>query len=256
MEQYTASVEMKKPVFSTRLEFADAHCHLNLFNDAKKVMMDSRDMGVSTIITAGGCRKDNRENAELASIDGIFAVVGVSPDFSSSDSAEVETLEKLVKSSRKIVGIGEIGIDVKVAKGNGLELQEEVFARQVRIAKDMGLPVVLHSRGALDKVMGVLDRECMRGAMFHFFEGDAKQAVDIAAKGHFISIPPAETGKRKKVIKAVGLDSIVVETDSPIVGKTPTDVIKVCEMIALIKGVGVEDVAARTTENIRRLFFI
>jgi TatD DNase family protein len=256
MEQYTTSVEMKKPVFSTRLEFADAHCHLNLFKDAKKVMMESRDMGVSTIITAGGCGKDNRENAELANIDGIFAVVGVSPDFSGSDAGEVDTLEKLVKSSRKIVGIGEIGIDVKVAKGNSLELQEDIFTRQVRIAKDLGLPVILHSRGALDKVLGVLNREGVRGAMFHFFEGDEKQAVDIAAKGHFISIPPAETGKRKKVIKAVGLDSIVVETDSPIVGKTPADVIKVCEFIALIKGVGVEDVAARTTENIRRLFFI
>jgi TatD DNase family protein len=254
MAQFTTSIEMKRLIFSNKVEFADAHCHLNLFDDPNGVLMESRDEGVSTIVTAGGNASDNDDAVALAEIDGVFAVVGIAPDFC-AESEKVNSLEKLVKSSRKIVGIGEIGIDTKV-KTHGIEEQEKIFVKQVRIAKDLGLPVVVHCRGALDRVIKVLDSESIRGAMFHFFEGDEKQAAEIVRKGHFISIPPAETSKRKRVIKATGMQNIVVETDSPVVGKTPSDVIKVCEMIALMKGLTVEEVATATTENIRRLFFI
>jgi TatD DNase family protein len=132
----------------------------------------------------------------------------------------------------------------------------KVFSEQVRIAKDIGLPIVIHSRGYLDEVVKVLEQERVRGAMFHFFDGDEKQAVELAAKGHFISIPPADTGKRRRIIKEVGIRSLVVETDSPVVGRTPADVIGVCETIAKVKGITLEEAAANTTENIRRLFFI
>ena len=237
-------------------EFTDAHCHLNLFDDAKFVLAESRGMGVGIVIATGGSGKDNAENAALANLDGVFAVVGVSPDFWSSDSEQIRGLERMIKGSEKIVGIGEIGMDSKVVGGNPLELQRKVFVEQVRIAKDLGLPVVIHSRGFLNDIAKILDEERIKGAMFHFFDGDEKQAAELAGKGHFISIPPVDTGKRRRIMKAVGIESLVVETDSPIVGKSPTDVIGVCETIARIKGMSLEEVAAKTTENIRRLFYI
>ena len=207
------------------------------------------------MITAGGSEKDNYENTRIADgAQGVFAVVGISPDFSASDSAE--GLEGLIKSSKNIVGIGEIGIDAKVVDKASLDIQRNVFEGQLDIAKDLGLPVVIHSRGALDEIIGILDKKGIRNAIFHFFEGDEAQAKLLSEKGHLISIPPVETGRRKRVIKNIGLSNLVAETDSPVVGKTPADVLDVCKKIAEIKGASLEDVAASTTENIRRHFYI
>ena len=135
---------------------------------------------------------------ELAGIDGVFAVVGISPDFSSTDSAFIGKLVKLIKGNKKIVGIGEIGLDSKVIASNPFEIQMKVFSEQVRIAKDIGLPIVIHSRGYLDEVVKVLEQERVRGAMFHFFDGDEIQAVELAKKGHFISISSGGHGKEEE----------------------------------------------------------
>ena len=256
MAQLVQMLDNEKQELANSIEFADAHCHLNLFENANRVVTECRKKGVGTIMATGGSGRDNAENAALASLDSVFAVIGISPDFSSSDAIFISEIEKLVKGSRKIVGIGEIGLDLRVVDRSGLEAQRSVFIEQVRIAKNLGLPVVIHSRGLMAEIVKVLDEERVKGAMFHFFDGDEKQAVELARKGHFISIPPTVSGKRKKVIKALDIRSIVVETDSPIVGKTPAEVIGICESIAKIKGISLEEVAARTTENIRRLFYI
>lgn len=236
--------------------FSDAHCHLNLFENPGDAVREAKEKGVGTIITSGGSSKDNFENARIAESEHVFAVVGIGPDFAASDSSFSVEIAGLIKKSMKIVGVGEIGIDVNVADKNDLGLQREVFSRQVQIAKDLDMPVVIHSRGALEEITRVLAEMRVKKALFHFFEGDEKQALELAKNGYLISIPPAWTGKRKRIIKEVNLNSIVVETDSPIVGKTPADVIGVCETIAKLKGVSLEEVATKTTENIRRLFYI
>ncbi len=250
------ALTLERQKAETHIEFSDAHCHLNLFDDPLETAVRARNKGVGTIISAGGSAKDNFENARLAEKAGVFAVVGIGPDFSAKDSASVLEIEGLIRSSRHIVGIGEIGLDAKVADTNNLGVQKEIFDRQLQIARDLDMPVVLHCRGMLNEAAEMLANAQIRRAVFHFFEGDEKQAVELSKKGYFISIPPAMTGKRKRIIKEVSLSSIVVETDSPIVGETPADVIGVCETIAKLKGVSLEEVATKTTENIRRLFYI
>lgn len=237
-------------------EFSDAHCHLNLFDNPADAVQEARMKGVGTIVTAGGSAKDNFECARIAEREGVFAVVGIGPDFAASDASSVVEIAGIIKNSMKVVGIGEIGIDVKVADKNGLELQKALFVKQVLVAKDLNLPVVIHSRGSLEQVSDILIENGVRKALFHFFEGDEQQAVELSKRGYLISIPPAMTGKRKRIINELGLNSLVVETDSPVVGKTPADVIGVCETIATLKGVSLEEVAAKTTENIRSLFYI
>ncbi len=209
------------------------------------------------MITAGGSGKDNLENIKIANdSEGVFVVVGISPDFSSSEFGAVKDLEVLIRSSKKIVGIGEIGIDAKAVEKANLDIQRKVFGAQLDIAKDLGLPVVIHSRGSMDEVMRILEEKNVRNAVFHFFEGDEEQARSLSERGHLISIPPVETGRRKRVIKNTSLSNIVAETDSPVVGKTPADVLGVCAGIAETKGLSLEEVAAATTENIRRHFYI
>ncbi len=250
------SLTVEKLRVPTHLEFADAHCHLNLFQDPQETVRKAREKGIGTIITAGGSAKDNFECIKIAEREHIFTVIGIGPDFATSDSGYVVEIEGLIRNSMKIVGIGEVGIDVKVADKNDIGLQKELFAKQAEIARRLDMPVVIHSRGALDEVARILAETHVEKALFHFFEGDETQALELAKKGYFISIPPALTGKRKRIIKEVSLSNLVAETDSPIVGETPADVIGVCETIAELKGVSLEEVAAKTTENIRRLFYI
>lgn len=238
-------------------EFSDAHCHLNLFSDPQGAIARAREQGVGLMITAGGSDKDNRESIRIADgAQGVFAVVGISPDFSSSDSGSLKGLEGLIKSSNKVVGIGEIGIDAKAADRVSIEIQREVFGAQLDLAKDLGVPVVIHSRGSLDEVAAMLEERGIRNAVFHFFEGGEEQAKMLAERGHLISVPPVMTGRRKRVIKNTSPSNLVAETDSPVVGKTPADVLDVCKAMAEIKGVPLEDVAESTTENIRRHFYI
>jgi len=254
--QHSQTLDVEKLELAIKTEFTDAHCHINLFKNPIATIREARGKGVSAMIAAGGSWKDSVEVAALSREEPVFAVVGIGPDFVASDSAFVSKLEELIKSSRKIVGIGEIGIDVKVTGQNKREQQEETFSKQLHLAKSLELPVVIHSRGALKEIMEMLTEMQIRKAMFHFFEGDEKQAEELAERGYLISIPPAETSRREKIIQKLSLDSLVAETDSPIVGKTPADVIEVCKTIAKLKGVSLEEVAEQTTENIRNLFYI
>ncbi len=254
--QQATSITLERQDHAPIQEFSDAHCHLNLFDNPQAVLMEAREKGVGLVITAGGSAKDSMESARIAGADRVFAVIGVGPDFATSDSQFTGMIEPMIKGNMKIIGIGEVGLDAKDVEKNSMELQKRVFEEQAAIAKRLGVPIVIHCRGMLPDVMQVIERVGTSKAMFHFFDGDEKQAAGLAAKGFLISIPPALTSKRKRVIKELSLSSLVVETDSPVVGKTPDDVIEVCREIAEIKGVGLEEVAARTTENIRRLFSI
>jgi TatD DNase family protein len=255
MPQYLQPLELQRLKVSS--EFSDAHCHLNLFGDPQGAIAMAREQGVGLMVIAGGSDKDNQENIRIADgAQGVFAVVGIGPEFAASDAGSLKGLEGLIKSSNKVVGIGEIGMDAKAAERVSIEIQREVFGAQLDLAKDLGLPVMIHSRGTLDEVIVMLEERGIRNAVFHFFEGGEEQAKLLSERSHLISIPPVMTGRRKRVIKNTSPNNLVAETDSPVVGKTPADVLGVCKAIAEIKGLPLEDVAESTTENIRRHFYI
>ncbi len=237
-------------------EFSDAHCHLDLFKDPNKIIEESKKNGVGLMIAAGDSKANSLACIKLANGASVFTVIGIGPDFSVSDSEFVDEIETEILKNPQIIGIGEIGLDAKLAKEISIEQQKSIFERQIDIAKSLDLPIVIHSRGAIKEVMRIVESKKVKKAVFHYFEGDEKQAIELACKGYTISIPPFETAKRKRVIKALGINNLVAETDAPVVGKTPIDVKKVVETIANIKGISLEDAASKTTENIRRLFYI
>ncbi len=236
------------------VELADAHCHLDLFDNPGIAISDARMGGIRFMITAGGNRLSSMSAISMADGDSVFAVIGVDPQGAEKDSNFVEELERLVKSNTAVVGIGEIGLDYKIDVDRGL--QRQVFEEQIEIAKSLDMPIVVHSRQALDDAMAIVKEHMVKKAMFHYFEGDENQAVSLAESGYLISIPPFETSRRRRVINAISVGSIVVETDSPVVGRSPIDVIKTAEWIAQIKGMAFADVAHRTTENVKKLFSI
>lgn len=237
------------------VELVDAHCHLELFEDYRIVVSDARMGGVRTIITSGGSKASNLSAVDMADGKGVFAVIGIDPAASGKDRAFISQIPGIVKSEKKVVGIGEVGLDYKLPDFDE-DVQKSVFLEQIGIAKKMDIPLVVHARGAIDDAMLLVEEQKVKKAMFHFFEGNEEQALRLAGMGYLISIPPIESARRRRIINALGLNSIAVETDSPVVGKSPIDVIKTVGWIAQIKGLNFEDAATRITQNVKKLFSI
>ncbi|MDE1850313.1 MAG: TatD family hydrolase [Candidatus Micrarchaeota archaeon] len=237
-------------------DLSDAHCHLNLFPDPKQTIRECAAHGMKVMLATGGSMKDNLQVSELARAEIVFGIVGIGPDFA-NEVDQVGMLANLVRGNRKIVGIGEIGLDFKIASGaEQIDRQRELFERQIVLAKQLELPIVIHSRNSFREVLKILDGHGVKRAMFHFFEGNGADAKELESRGYLMSVPPVENSKRKDAIRSISLKNIVVETDSPVVGKTPLDVKRSLEMIAKIRGMGVSELAQITTDNLREFFYI
>ena len=236
-------------------ELSDAHCHLELFADPELAVKDANSGGVGIIITAGGTPEGNLGAMAVSKYDGVFGVIGIDPS-SVSRQGGVEDIKDIISRNRKIIGIGEIGLDSKFLRDYGLKQQKQLFAEQIEIAKGIGVPVVVHCRGMMDEAIKVIEEYRDVRFMMHFFDGTLEQAELLSRMGNLISIPTAITSNRKKVIKHLGIDNIVVETDSPVVGRSPSDVKGTIELISKMKNISFYDVASMITKNLKRFFYI
>lgn len=168
----------------------------------------------------------------------------------------------------QVVAIGEIGIDLYWDKTT-LALQQDAFRRQIRWAKDLDLPIVIHCREAFDQVYEILleERDEKLRGIFHCFSGTIEQANRIIELGFYLGIGGVLTYKNSgldKVVEQVALDHIVLETDSPYLAPVPfrgktnesSYLPYIAAKVAAIKNLRIEEVAAVTTENSKRIFGI
>lgn len=255
MAQALQSIEKIKYVQEVP-PLTDTHCHLDLFQNAAAVVNDAFSHGVRTIITSGGSAKGNEATSKIVKILSVFGVVGIDPASSGAESEYIDSYVAMIKSNPRLVGIGEIGLDSHVEEKNPPEVQKSAFIRQIRIANELGVPVVIHSRGRMADVIKVTDEHKPEKAMFHFFEGDVEQARYLAGKGHMISIPPRYSSRMKRIINEIDLSSMVAETDAPVAGKTPSDIREVVEAISSIKKLEFGNVAEALSENAKVFFHI
>ncbi len=240
----------------SQMELSDAHCHLTLFEHPEAVISESVGYGITTMIASGGSAKDNADVAAIAKGRNVFGVVGISPDFIKDWNGK-EAIASIIRSNKNIVGIGEVGLDFKItADPEEIALQKKVFGQQVELSAEMDVPLAVHSRFAMREVMEILKSHSAAHVMFHFFEGNADDALQAEKAGYLISVPPTESKKRSKAIAVVGMGSILAETDSPVVGKTPMDVEKSIGIIAKARGASASEVAAATTKNLKEFFYI
>ena len=238
-------------------EVADAHCHLNLFEEPEKVIKEAIEHNVVFMITAGGSNKDNLGALGMSSFDNVFAVVGIDPSFAVNEFNQIAELEHMLRVSNKVVGIGEIGLDKKIAKNaKEYEIQKKAFLMQIELAKNMEVPIVVHARNAIEDVLDILEKNKVERAMLHFFEGSVGDATRAERLGYLISVPPLDSKKRERAIKTVGIQSIVTETDAPVAGLKPVDVVKSVDIIAKAKNMTFAEAAFAATENIRKFFYI
>lgn len=249
----------------------ETHAHLNakeFDEDRAEVIARARENGVDTIVNIGFNAETIPTCMELAdNYDFIYAVVGWHPQ-DAKDMTD-EHLEWIAELSQhpKVVGLGEMGLDY-YWDTSPRDVQAEVFRKQIRLARKLDMPIIIHNRDAHQDVISILKEEKAAdvGGIMHCFSGSwetAKLALDM---NFYISFGGPLTFKNakqpKEVATKVPLDRLLIETDCPYLTPHPFRgkrnesgyVRYVCEEMANLHGLSYEDMAKITSENARRLF--
>ncbi len=247
----------------------DTHAHLDLEdyeNDLVEVINRARKNQVEKIITIGASLEGSKKGPELAKkYEGVYAAIGIHPEEALVLDEEVLNLFRKIAQSKKVVAIGEIGLDYH-AGSVSKEKQIEVFEKQLSLAIELKLPVILHIRDAFENVMNILSKYDWHKnkAVIHCYSSSYKKVSSIIEKGLFISYTGLITYDigSCKAVEATPLDRIMIETDAPLLApepyrgerNEPAYIKYVAEKVAEIKGVSFEEVAKITTNNAIKFF--
>ena len=246
----------------------DTHCHLSRedYDDIDLVINENRENGVGKIIVSA-CTKDSiLECLEyIKKYDDVYLTIGFHPSETETyTNEEINFLRDTVKNNKKIVGIGEIGLDYHYGKDDQLK-QIEMFIDQMHLAQELGLPVVIHSRDATEDTIKILKEFPKVTGVIHCFSGSVETAKIYVKMGYKIGIGGVVTFSNSKlfeVVEAIGIKNIVLETDSPYLTPVPfrgkknsSKYLKyVAEKICNILEISVENVSLETTENACSVF--
>lgn len=247
----------------------DSHCHLDCLPpeiNLSSLIASSRDHGVYGWIIPGVTPEAWPSIQRLsASIQGAHAAYGLHPLWASQWNSRVE--EQLRCLAASAVAIGEIGLDYSDPTADR-QLQQLVFRAQLRIAGDRGLPVLIHCRQAFADCLTIAREEGIAalGGIMHAYSGSLEVARECINLGLLIGVAGTITyaGARRlpRVVATLGLQHLVLETDSPDLtpepyrgqSNTPVNLPVIAEKIAQLCGVTTEHVAAMTTHNVTTLF--
>ena len=245
----------------------DTHMHIgNDFGiEPDKYIKNANDKGIDTLI-ASFCEKKDLELSTyfVDKYKCLYAAIGYHPEVANEIiEDDYKKLEDVIKSNKKIVAIGEIGLDYHWDKNNK-EKQKEICRRQLSLAEKLKLPVVIHTRDAIEETYNILKEYKVKGVM-HCFSGSLEMAKKFINLGFLLGIGGVVTFKNSKlyqVVENIPLENIVLETDSPYMAPEPVrgttnesaNVYYIAEKIAEIKKIPLEKVAEITTENALNLF--
>ncbi|MFZ5351947.1 MAG: TatD family hydrolase [Bacillota bacterium] len=251
----------------------DSHAHLYdkwFDKDRDKVIRGMKKDGIELTIVSGSSVLSAVKAIELANrYDCIYATIGVHPN--NTDTMDSETLDTIreLSQNKKVIAIGECGLDYHYDY-SPKDVQKKWFIEQIRLAKELKLPVVVHDREANIDTYEILKSEqdgSLEGVL-HCYSGDAELASKYVDMGLYISIAGPVTyrsaHKLKEVAKTVPLGYLLIETDAPSlppsqIGKRrnePAYVRYVAAAVAELKGIPFERVALETAKNVKRLYKI
>ncbi|MCR4671820.1 MAG: TatD family hydrolase [Lachnospiraceae bacterium] len=251
----------------------DTHAHYDdeaFDSDREELLSRFQKAGIAKVVNIGADLRSTESSIELAQqYPFIYAAAGVHP----SDAGQLseETFAWLAEQAKrpKVVAIGEIGLDYYWEKDpEKRENQRYWFRRQIGLAREMGLPIVIHSREAAQDTMDIAKDEKLSevGGIVHCYAYSVEHAREYIKMGLFLGIGGVVTYKNsrvlKEVVQAVPLDSIVLETDSPYLSPVPNrgkrnsslNLSYVIDQIAALKNVSREEVIQKTWENAHRAY--
>ena len=251
----------------------DTHVHLNaeqFKDDLSEVVERAIEAKVERMVVVGFDRPTIEKAMELIEMyDFIYASVGWHPvDAIDMTDEDLEWIEEL-SAHPKVVALGEMGLDYHWDK-SPKEIQQDVLRRQIRLAKKVKMPIIIHNRDATEDLLSILKEEGANevGGIMHCFSGSVEVARECVDMNFYISLGGPVTFKNakrpKEVAKEIPLDKLLVETDCPYLtphpyrGKRnePAYVKLVAEQIAELKGISLAEVGEATTENAKKLFGI
>lgn len=251
----------------------DSHAHLDdeRFDEDRDLVIKSlKDNGIDLVINVGADLQTSINSVDLAEkYDNIYAAVGVHPHSAKEmDENTIQVFKELAKKD-KVIAIGEIGLDYYY-DNSPRDVQRKWFIEQIKLAKELNLPIIIHTRDAAKETFDIL-KEAQDGslrALLHCYSGSIEMALDYIKLGFYISLGGPVTFKSanipKEVAQAVPLDKLIIETDSPYLtpepyrGKRnePKHVKHVAETISELRGISFEELVSATSKNTKELFGI
>ncbi|XP_075719425.1 putative deoxyribonuclease tatdn3-A isoform X2 [Rhinoderma darwinii] len=257
--------------------YVDCHCHMTaeeFAQDTADILERSKKGGIQALIsvTEHAGELDRLLHLSERYCNFLMPCFGIHPIQNKADGYHSVTLqdlepalEQFEKNKDQLVGIGEIGLDFTpwlTPTSKEREEQLKVFQIQLDIAKQMDLPVNVHSRSAGRQTIAFLKEQGAEKVLLHNFAGRPSVALEGVQAGYYFSFPPAvaNNDQREKLIRQIPLENICLETDSPALGpdrqerNVPSNIFIPCEYIARVKGLSSEKVCEATTHNAFRLF--
>jgi TatD DNase family protein len=249
--------------------FFESHAHLyfeHYDEDRDKLINELLSTEIDGIINVGVDIETSNLSIKLAEkYEKIYAAVGLHPtDLKSNSDDDIKEIKNLLQHE-KVVALGEIGLDLYWDKVP-LETQNKYFIKQLELALEEKCPIIIHSRNAEQETLKVIREVSDKySGVFHCYAGSTETALELIEKGFYISFTGNITYKnnnREEVIKALPLDRLLLETDSPFLtpvpfrGKRndPSKLRYIAQKIADLKNISIEEVAKITSENTRKLF--
>lgn len=250
----------------------DTHVHYDdeqFDADRTEVLKSLKTYGVGSIVNIGSSMKTSRTSVALAEkYDFVYAAVGVHP--SETDGlceADMNELKRLA-ANPKVRAIGEIGLDYHYPDDVAPPVQKKWLERQLELAKELDMPVVIHDRESKGECLEILKKHRISNGVVHCFSGSAETAREILKLGMMISFTGVLTFKNARraveACAAIPLDRLMIETDCPYMSPEPHRgernfsgyVEFVARKMAEIKGVSYEEIAEITTRNAKRFYRI
>lgn len=251
----------------------DTHAHYDdeaFDEDRESVFNEIKDNGVVGVLNCSSSyesiEKTNRLTIEN---DFIYGALGIHPENAEEFNYNVECdIRNIINNNKKIVAIGEIGLDYYWDENPSKEAQKEVFRAQMKLAEDLKLPVIIHDREAHRDTLEIIKEFPNVKGIVHCFSGSTEFAMDCIKLGYYIGITGVVTFKNAKkvvdVVKSIPLERLLVETDCPYMAPSPnrgkrnkSDYIAyIIEQIAQIRNLDPKEVNLAVNENFKRLIEI
>lgn len=254
------------------MELVDTHAHLDegaFAFDRADVVAQAAAAGVTRIITIGTTAASSEAAVAVAGgFPGVFAAVGIQPNYAADAQPDHWQVIENLASHEKVVAVGETGLD-RYWDYAPLDLQQDYFDRHLDLSRRLGKPFVVHCREAEADVVAQLRRAALSGPLsgvMHSFSGDQATADACLELGLYLSFAGMVTYKKNDALRAVAAncpaDRILIETDSPYLAPVPNRgkrnepawLRHTAQCLAEVRGVSLDDFAAQTTANARRLF--
>ena len=244
----------------------DTHAHIDMLENPELAIKEAREAGVKEIIIPSASEDSFDKILELChKYNDIYALLGVHPEdcekFSDSTAKKIIELAK----DKKVVGIGEIGLDYHYTKENK-DIQKRVFNTQIEIAKMLDLPIVVHDREAHGDVLNILKEQKVKKVLLHCYSGSVEFMRECTSLGYKIALGGVVTFKNakepKEVAREINMSDLMLETDCPYLAphpfrgseNSPKYIGFVAKEIANLRNISYDSVVIETSKNAKEFF--